>query len=84
MSPELHLHEEIVLLALNDETGAFHWKTYLPAIAGAVVAELMLQGRIEVERHVVGAAVDRAERHADDVDSERVQVPVPPPSRYSP
>lgn len=49
MTSNLYLHQEIVLLALHDEKGTFHWKTYLPAVAGAIVAELMLHGRIEVE-----------------------------------
>jgi hypothetical protein len=48
-SSNLHLHEEILLLALNDEKGSFHWKTYLPALGGAVAAELLTRRRIEVE-----------------------------------
>jgi hypothetical protein len=45
----LFLHEEILLLVLNDEKGSFHWKTYLPALGGAIAAELLMGGRIEVE-----------------------------------
>ncbi len=45
-SKPLHLYEEILLLALSDRKGTF--TTYVAefAIAGAVLAELMLAGRI--------------------------------------
>jgi len=46
---ELHLFEEVILLALKDDKGTFYAKTYLPAVAGAIMAELLLTGRIEVE-----------------------------------
>jgi len=53
MLPEherLYLHEEIALLALQDEKGTFFMtKTYTPAIAGAIVAELLFHKRIHVE-----------------------------------
>ena len=47
---QLMLHEEVMLLALRDEEGTIEPGTmYQYAIGGAVLAELMLQGRIEVE-----------------------------------
>ena len=44
----LHLHEEILLLALHDEKGTFHSSMYSYALAGAVVTELLLEGRLQV------------------------------------
>ncbi len=52
MSPwdyNLHLHEEIVLLALNDRKGTFYMRNYLPAISGALFAELLMSDRIQIE-----------------------------------
>lgn len=52
MSPwdyNLHLHEEIVLLALNDRKGTFYLRNYTPAISGALFAELLLSDRIQIE-----------------------------------
>lgn len=52
MSPwdyDLYLHEEIVLLALNDRKGTFYMRNYLPAISGALFAELLLSDRIQIE-----------------------------------
>jgi len=46
---DLHLFEEVILLALKDDKGTFYAKSYLPAVAGAMIAELLLTGRIEVE-----------------------------------
>ncbi|MCK4350140.1 MAG: GPP34 family phosphoprotein, partial [Candidatus Krumholzibacteria bacterium] len=48
-SRNLFLQEEILLLALNDKKGTFYMRNFLPAIAGAMVAELLLAGRIDVE-----------------------------------
>ena len=46
----LYLHEEIMLLALRDEGGTVELGSmYLYAIAGAVLSELLLVGRISVE-----------------------------------
>jgi golgi phosphoprotein 3 len=44
----LHLHEEILLLALHDEKGTFHSSMYSYALAGAVITELLLEGRLQV------------------------------------
>ena len=46
----LYLHEEIMLLALRDEEGTTEFGTmYQYAIGGAVLAELLLRGRIGVD-----------------------------------
>jgi len=46
----LHLHEEIMLLALKDKDGTVASGTWSSlALGGAVLAELMLEKRIEVE-----------------------------------
>ncbi len=47
---QLHLHEEVMLLALKDEEGTIASGTsYQYALAGAVLAELLLSERIAVE-----------------------------------
>jgi hypothetical protein len=43
------LHEEILLLALRDEKGTFFSKMYQPALGAAVMAELLLAKRAEIE-----------------------------------
>jgi Golgi phosphoprotein 3 len=45
----LFLHEEILLLVLRDETGTFFSKMYLPALGAALIAELLLAKRVEIE-----------------------------------
>jgi len=46
----LHLHEEIMLLALRDKEGTvFSGTMYAFAIGGAVLAELLMERRIDVE-----------------------------------
>jgi golgi phosphoprotein 3 len=51
MPNSLFLHEELMLLALRDEEGtiASSGGMYQYAISGAVVAELLLRNRIEIE-----------------------------------
>jgi golgi phosphoprotein 3 len=44
----LHLHEEMLLLALHDDKGSFHSGMYSYALAGAVITELLLEGRLRV------------------------------------
>jgi len=47
---QLPLHEEVLLLALRDDEGTIASGTmYQYAIAGAVLAELVLQGRVKVD-----------------------------------
>ena len=49
-SNELHLHQEILLLALKDEAGTIESGTlYQYAIGGAVLAELLLGGQLRIE-----------------------------------
>lgn len=45
----LQLYEEILLLALKEEKGTFHWKTYRPALGAGLIAELLLRKRVEIE-----------------------------------
>ncbi len=50
-SPQLLLHEELMLLALKDREGTLAVDTTVPyAIGGAVLAELLVSERIDVER----------------------------------
>jgi hypothetical protein len=50
MADRLFLHEEITLLALRDRQGTLASGTnYQYAIGGAVLAELLLDGRVEVD-----------------------------------
>jgi len=46
---DLYLQEEILLLALNDKKGTFYMRNFRPALGGALIAELLLSKRIEVE-----------------------------------
>ncbi len=49
-SSDLFLHEEIMLLALKDDKGTIEFgANYTHAVAGAVIAELLLNERIRVE-----------------------------------
>ena len=46
----LHLHEEVLLIALRDEQGTIHSTVqYSFALAGALVAELLLTKKIKIE-----------------------------------
>ena len=45
----LLLHEEIRLLALRGEKGTFFSKMYQPALGAALMAELLLTKRAEIE-----------------------------------
>lgn len=61
-SVNLHLYEEITLLALREEAGTvIGSSTYPYAVAGALAAELLLAGRIRVEdskKHLVEIVSD--------------------------
>ena len=61
--PELCLHEEIVLLALNDTRGTLDRRAamYGYALGGALVAELLLAGRITLRPEKRKTLVDVAE-----------------------
>jgi len=47
--PELWLHEEVLLLALEDEKGTPHAAQYSFALGGAMLAELLLDERLILE-----------------------------------
>lgn len=48
-TPELHLHEELLLLALRDEKGTVATGAWIDqALGGALLAELMMEGRVRV------------------------------------
>jgi len=48
---KLHIYEEILLLALRDKKGSTHFGVnYQFAMAGAIVAELLLDKKIEIEK----------------------------------
>ena len=50
MNKQLFLHEEIMLLALRNREGTVaSWTNFQYAIGGAVLAELLLEGRVAVE-----------------------------------
>jgi Golgi phosphoprotein 3 len=48
-SKPLHLYEEIMLLALRDEQGTIATGFAEQAVAGAILAELLLDGRVSVD-----------------------------------
>jgi hypothetical protein len=67
---DLHLHEEILLLALRDREGTVVSSVfYHHAIAGAVLAELLLRGRLDVEE-------DRRKKFIRLLDSTPIGDPV--------
>jgi hypothetical protein len=63
MEETLYLHEEIMLLALRDRDGAIMASTtYHYALAGAILAELLLRHRISIDRHARSNAVTATSR----------------------
>jgi Golgi phosphoprotein 3 len=46
MSTKLFLHQEIMLLAIRDDSGRFSGGMYLYSVAGAMVSELLMRQRI--------------------------------------
>lgn len=60
--PDLHLHEEILLLALDDDKGTIEFgSSWQLAAGGALIAELLLEGRLRAtdEKHPKLEVVDR-------------------------
>ena len=51
LSRDLRLHEEVLLLALRDKKGTIESRAgmYRFALGGAILAELLIEGRIAVE-----------------------------------
>jgi hypothetical protein len=65
----LHLHEEVLLVALRDKEGTMHGSVqYSFALAGALVAELLLAKRIEIE--------DTKKKMVNLVDSTPIGEPI--------
>ena len=54
----LALHEEIVLLALEDRKGTFQWSLGAPIIGAAVFAELLLTERVTIDESEKDPLVD--------------------------
>ena len=48
MDRRLHLHQELMLLILDDSDGTFDGSMYHYGLAGATLSELLLQGRLKV------------------------------------
>lgn len=67
---ELFLHEQVMLLALRDETGTMEAeaKWYRHALGGAILAELILRERIRIN--------DAAERRIEIVEKLPMEEPV--------
>lgn len=52
MQQSLHLYEKIFLLSLKDKEGIIYSSVHYPqALAGAIVAELLLSGGVKIEEH---------------------------------
>ncbi|MGW8283395.1 MAG: GOLPH3/VPS74 family protein, partial [Gemmatimonadota bacterium] len=49
-APELRLHEELLLMALDDEKGTIRATNYKYAVCAGLLAELVLEGRAKLER----------------------------------
>jgi Golgi phosphoprotein 3 len=68
----LPLHEEIMLLVLRDREGTVEFGAdYLHALGGAILAELLLQGRLRVEesgKHKLAQVADAAPVGDDVLD----------------
>ena len=49
-TPQLLLHEELMLMALRDEKGTVEWRASMSnyAIGGAILAELLLDGLVKI------------------------------------
>ena len=65
-APELYLHEEALLLALNDSRGTAQG-TYLPALAGAILTELLLGEHVSLEGKTHLVTRGKRKRLADPV-----------------
>ena len=71
---KLPLHQEITLLALNDEKGTFQCGMIAHAIAGAALSELLLQQRLEIsddKKQLV--SIVKAGSTGDDVLDEIIE-----------
>ena len=89
----LYLHEEVLLLALRDKKGTIDHRAgqFLNVIAGGILAELLIAGKIELEdsRLINNDFHEEVERRTlalwfkvdDPSDSRTVPVRNPVPSR---
>ncbi len=66
----LALHEEIVLLALEDRKGTFQWSMPAPVLGGAIFADLLVNERVEIPD------TDEKDPLIDVVDDEPLGNPV--------
>lgn len=75
----MYLHEEILLLALKDDSGKIDWQAgmYRFVMAGALIAELLMDGRIAITGDEGGKKkrlhVVEAGHHADPVLDDALQ-----------
>lgn len=68
---DLHIYEEIMLLALSDKKGTIHFGVhYQIAMAGAIIAELLLKEKIETEGKRKFIKVVNAKPTGDDILDE--------------
>ncbi len=78
----LHLYEEILLLTLRDREGTIASGTwYLQAVAGALLAELLLEGHLAIEGKTVAA---RGGRTGDPLLDESLDLIVTSRRRRTP
>ena len=49
-APELRLHQELLLMALDDEKGSIRATNFKYALCAGLLAELVLEGRVTLER----------------------------------
>ena len=66
MNKELGLHQELVLLSLNDSTGNFESTMLTYGLAGAVLSELMLRDRIAISSDDEKLVSVKLSRSTDD------------------
>lgn len=75
--PGMNLHEEILLLALKNDTGKLHWKAgmYQYMLAGALIAELFLDGHINLSQDKKKrVSVSHSERHENALLDEALNL----------
>lgn len=65
-SKPLHLYEELLLLALHDEKGTLNSGYIEHALAGAVLAELLLEEQIIIDDQANGTIKLQMEKEPDD------------------
>ena len=67
-APKIHLHEEVLLIALRDREGTIEiGSQYATAMAGATLAELLLTGRIAFEDKRQLVSLEKDEPFGDPI-----------------